>query len=95
MKLSGKKELYVNLTCKSLIGSKVEVVNSSNKNLMGISGELVFESANLFHIRSKNGLKKVLKSAVVLRVENNSEKFEIDGKILVGSLVTRIKKLKV
>jgi RNase P/RNase MRP subunit p29 len=94
MKLSSKKLIYSDIVYKSLIGKKIEIVNSTNKNLIGLKGEIQFESANLFYIKTKEGIKKVLKSIIEFVLEHDEEKYSIEGNLLKGSIVNRIKKMK-
>ncbi len=93
-KLSSKKELELEILYTSLIGKEIEVIDSNNKNLIRIKGTLVFESANLLHLETTNGLKKILKSQVIIKFEHNEDTFKLDCKLILGSLSNRIKKIK-
>ena len=70
---------------QSLIGSKIEVVDADNKNLIGLSGVVIDETQNTLVI--DNG-KKVLKAQVVLEVEGK----RVNGKDLIGRVEDRLKK---
>jgi len=94
VKISSKKKTEFDILYNSLIGSKIEIIESSNKNLVGISGILVFESSNLFFIDCDNSLKKVLKNSVRIKVETGFGNFLIDGNLLLGTIISRIKKMK-
>jgi RNase P/RNase MRP subunit p29 len=92
--MSYKKKVEYDILYKSLIGQEVEVVESSNKNYIGFKGILVHESANLFHIDVLGEVKKVLKKDVIIRLKYDGRFLRVNGFILQGSLLSRIKKMK-
>lgn len=53
-----------------LIGEKVVVVKAKNKNLDGMEGEIVDETRSTVLIKTKNGVKTVLKGSVDLKLQN-------------------------
>ena len=57
------------------IGKEVEVVGSKNKDYIGIKGRVIDETLNLLIIKTKEGIKKVLKKGT---------KFKIEGEIIEG-----------
>lgn len=67
-----------------LIGLTAEIVESTNKSLIGIKGKIIDETKNTLTI----GEKKVPKSQVMLKI---NEKI-INGKSLVGKPEDRLKK---
>ena len=81
-----------NITRHEWIGLCVEVVDAQNKNLIGIKGEIVDETKNLFVIETSCGEKKILKKGVKFRIEVDNQKLIIDGDMLVGKSEDRIKK---
>ena len=91
---SFKKKVESDVLYKSLIGKEIEIADSSNKNLVGIKGILVYESSNMFYIDVFDEVKKVLKKEVVISFNYDSRCLVVDGKALCGSLVSRIKKMK-
>lgn len=81
-----------NITHHEWIGLCAEVVDAQNKNLIGIKGEIVDETKNLFVIETNDGEKKILKKGVKFRIEVDNQKLIIDGDVLVGKSEDRIKK---
>ena len=78
-----------NLHQHELIGLKVEVENSSNKDLIGIKGTVADETRNMLVIDS-NGLKDIPKADCTFRFPEY--KVLIEGKIIVSRPEDRIKK---
>ncbi len=74
------------------IGLCVEVVDAQNIDLIGIQGEIVDETKNLFVIETNKGEKKILKKGVKFKIEVDNQKLIIDGDVLVGKSEDRIKK---
>lgn len=73
----------------------MEIVKSSNPNQVGIKGVLVYESANLLFLNDGLKIKKILKNSVTVRFLFLQDKMvELDCRLLMGTLVYRIKKLK-
>jgi ribonuclease P protein subunit POP4 len=69
-----------------LIGSCIEVVESKNKDLVGLKGNVIDETKNMIVI--ENGMtRKIIKSQVIIKIDGKI----IDGKSMVGHLKDRIK----
>ena len=94
MNISVKKELEYDILLRSLIGKEVEILDSINKNQVGIKGILVLESSSLLYIETVKGVVKVLKSTVILKLSHGNHHIKLDGKLLKGTLTQRIKKLR-
>jgi len=77
-----------------LIGLRVEVVESNNKFLKGISGTVVYETMKMIFIRTKSGaIKKVPKSICVFRFTlPDGTVLRVNGEVLYGRPEDRIKK---
>ena len=76
-------------TIKSeLIGREVRVINSRNEALIGIQGRVIDETRNTLVIETSNGVKKVLKNEVTLKIDEITFK----GSDLIGKFTDRIKK---
>ncbi|MBU2639548.1 MAG: ribonuclease P protein subunit [Nanoarchaeota archaeon] len=71
------------------IGEMLEVVESSNKDLVGVKGKVINETKNMFEL--DNG-KKLIKDQSVFDISIGEKVFRIDGKLLVGRPEDRIKK---
>lgn len=82
-----------NVFYHELIGLYSEVVNSSNKFLIGICGDIIDETKKTISIETEHGIKIVPKDSSVLHLFlPNGEWVEIEGKILVNRPEDRIKK---
>lgn len=94
MKLSQKQQIEFEVLYKSLIGKEIEIIESSNVKLIGLKGTLIDESANLLFLQCEPSIVKILKNCVILKVSVGDKLVKIDGKLLLGTLTTRIKKIK-
>lgn len=95
MSLGFRKSLEYSVLYKSLVGKYVKVIDSSNKNLIGLEGWLVKESANMFHILGNKGsIRKILKKSVVIEAEVEGKLLNMDGSLLFSTISNRIKKMK-
>jgi len=75
------------------IGLESMVVKSSNPNLVGIVGNVVDETRNMFTIIQNGDQKVVAKDTSVFSfVLSNGTIVEIDGKAIMGRPEDRIKK---
>jgi len=72
---------------KEIIGKKIKVVDSKNKSLVGLTGDVVEETKNTITLSNK---KKLLKSHVTLEIGKEI----VDGKSLQKKPEDRIKKWK-
>ena len=82
-----------NVFYHELIGLYSEVVKSSNKFLIGSSGNIIDETKKTISIETENGVKVIPKNISVLHLLlPNGEWVEIEGKILVNRPEDRIKK---
>ena len=73
-----------NITSHELIGLQTQIVESNNKQVIGINGQIIDETKFMFVLNTANGIKKLAKNA-------NRWKFEFDGKEieLDGTRLTR------
>ncbi len=63
-----------------LIGRRIVVLEASNKDLVGIAGEVVDETKNTLRVRTDRGEKTVLKEQVTI---------DVDGTRIEGALLTQ------
>ena len=75
-----------------LIGLKMEVINSKNKNLIGIKGVIVDETKNTLKIEQDDKIRTLLKDQVVLKIYKDNHEIKVDGTVLVGRPEDRLKK---
>jgi ribonuclease P protein subunit POP4 len=82
-----------NIIKHELIGLKAEITKSTNKNQIGITGEIVDETKNLLIIKTQDGLRQIAKEQATFKLGlPKNETVEVDGKLLVGRPESRIKK---
>lgn len=83
-----------NLLNHELIGLEAEVVESSNKDLVGIRGLILDETRNTLLIGQPGGKKRrVLKHVAVFRIIlPDGTKVKVEGKVLVGRPEERLKR---
>lgn len=83
-----------NLTQHELIGLRVEVVESTNSDLMGIAGMVVDESKNMLVIESpedrRHRMVEKLCSVFVFHLDGT--KVKVDGRLLHSQPENRIQK---
>ncbi|RLJ00208.1 MAG: ribonuclease P protein subunit [Candidatus Aenigmatarchaeota archaeon] len=62
------------------IGKNVEIIDSSNKDLIGIKGKIVDETKNMIEVENSLGAKKVQKK--ICKFKFLPEKLVVEGKII-------------
>lgn len=72
---------------QEFIGSKVEIIKSKNKTLIGLSGVIVDETKFTFKIKIINRIKTVLKNISVFRIGED----EIIGNEITKKPYERVK----
>ncbi len=77
----------MNLVKKELIGLSVRVIDSRNKANIGLEGRIMDETKNLLIIKSRKGIKKIVKRDVVIEVEGT----KLRGEKLIGRPEERLK----
>jgi len=77
-----------------VIGLSIRIVDSPNKDLVGIEGRVVNEGKNTLEIECEGKVKKVMKKDVVFEVELDGSRYRVDGKLLLGGPEDRIKKIR-
>lgn len=89
---SSKKALK-DLAENELIGLECEVVNSSQRSLVGMKGKIVDETLNTLLLDTQNGEKKIQKKSVVLEIKFPRKNVVIKGKDLMQRPHERLRKL--
>ncbi|MAG60644.1 ribonuclease P protein component 1 [archaeon] len=76
-----------------LIGSQLEILDSTSKNLVGLEGKIIDESRSLLYVKIQEGKEvKILKTAIIrLKVQNQNYENELMGKAIFGRPWDRIK----
>lgn len=76
---------------EELIGSELEIIESSNGSNIGIKGKIVFETKGTFEIMTEEGKKKVIKKINKFKITKKGKTFMIDGKKIEKAPEERIK----
>jgi ribonuclease P protein subunit POP4 len=76
------------ILAQEFIGTKVKIIDSTNKLLVGFEGIIINETKNTFVIKTNGGEKTVLKSVIKIELPNGSI---VDGKKLVKRSEQRLK----
>lgn len=73
-----------NITSHEFIGMDTEIIKSTNPQVIGLNGRIIYETKSMFTINTKNGAKSIAKST-------NNWKFSIEGKDVVvdGSKIAK------
>ncbi len=73
-----------NIALHELIGLDTEILDSSNKQIVGLSGRIVDETKSMFTLDTKNGLKMIPK-------HNSKWQFKLDATpaVLDGAILNR------
>jgi ribonuclease P protein subunit POP4 len=81
-----------NLVKHELIGLNIEIINSKNPTLKGVSGKIIDETKSTIKIKSQKGTKIIIKDQIKMLITIDNKKIEVDGSKLVGKLEDRLKK---
>ena len=82
-----------NIVRHELINLYVEIINSNNKDTVGLKGKVINETYNMLEIETENGNKKITKNITVFKFTlPNGKKVKVDGKLLISRPEDRIKK---
>lgn len=82
-----------NLPRHELIGLKIEVVESENKDEEGIHGKVIDETKSTFKIESEDGIKRMRKKGRTFKFHLPSgEEMKVVGDVLEERPQDRIKK---
>ncbi len=71
-----------NIAIHELIGLDAEVLNSSNKQIVGMSGKIVDETKSMFTLDTKNGLKTIPKQYSKWQLKLDNTSVVLDGMTL-------------
>ncbi len=75
-----------------MIGLKMEVIESKNKNLIGIQGTIIDETKNTLIVKTLEKNVTLLKDQVTLKIFKGSNEIKVNGELLVGRPEDRLKK---
>ena len=71
-----------NIFSHEIIGLEAKIVESSNSQIIGLNGTVVYETKSMFTIKTKGGFKKIPKDLNKWKFTLNDNSVEIDGKLL-------------
>ncbi|MEW6043713.1 MAG: ribonuclease P protein subunit [Thermoproteota archaeon] len=74
-----------------LIGLQTQVVNSTNKSIVGITGKIVDETKFMFTLQTTRGLKMIPKQHNTWKFTLNEQELLIDGNIMAKRPEDRLK----
>jgi ribonuclease P protein subunit POP4 len=81
-----------NLISHELIGLQAQVVESDNKQIVGLNGKIVDETKFMFSLSTANGIKRLAKSSSRWKFEFNGKEAELDGARLTRRPYERMEK---
>ena len=87
------KKVLGELAENGLIGLNCEVVNSSQRSLVGVQGRIIDETLKTLTVATQQGEKKIQKDTVTLRVDFPTERAIIEGEDLLQRPQERLRKL--
>lgn len=77
----------------SINGLSIEILKSSSKNLEGLRGTVISETANMIRLKTQDRMIWIQKNNHVFRIElEDGSKFIIEGSTLRGKPESRIKR---
>ncbi|MBU3905325.1 MAG: ribonuclease P protein component 1 [Nanoarchaeota archaeon] len=80
-----------NLIRHELIGLQVDVVESTNKDNIGISGVVINETKHMLTIKTTKGLKRIAKRCTIFAFKFSGKTVKVDGKRIEKKPEDRIK----
>ena len=68
-----------NIASHELIGLQTQIVESNNKQVIGISGQIIDETKFMFVLSTARGIKKLAKNANRWKFGFDCKEIELDG----------------
>ena len=90
--MKSSKKILKEIT-EGLIGLECEVVNSTQRNQIGLKGQIINETLKTITLKTKEGNKKISKKEITLKIKLKNGEQEIDGKELTQRPHERLRKL--
>lgn len=72
----------------NFVGKQIKIIDSKNKQFVGMTGCVVDETKNMFVLKTKDEQKMIMKSCVIIKTDDDSV---FDGNALKGDLKSRFK----
>lgn len=89
-----KKDIKDQILYTSLVGKEIEILDSKNKNQIGLKGIIVYETAKFFHVSQNGSIKRIYKPNIQFKVFLKGKPLKVEGCLLFSSVVYRIKKMR-
>jgi len=83
-----------NLTLHELIGMQAEIIESSNRSLIGLNGRIEDETKSMVTLNTKNGTKLIAKKDNVWRFEINHDTVVVNGAKIAKRSYDRLRESK-
>ncbi|MFX1450210.1 MAG: ribonuclease P protein component 1 [Promethearchaeota archaeon] len=91
--LNASKKLVKKFRLKEFIGLNVVIIDSTNRNYIGLKGKIIDESYNMITVLIGNEEKKIPKKPCIFKFKpNKKEEINIAGADIIGRPEDRIKK---
>lgn len=79
-----------NIASHELIGLQTQIIESNNRQIIGLNGKIVDETKFMFTLSTKKGIKRLPKSFSRWKFEFNGQEAELDGSKLTRRSYERI-----
>ena len=73
----------MNVPILEIIGLTCTIVDSTNKELVGITGKIINENKNMLTLNTKSGEKLIPKNTCEFKITKNHEMLTISGSLLL------------
>jgi ribonuclease P protein subunit POP4 len=83
--------MMAQLVNHELIGLQTQIVDSSNKTIIGLSGKIIDETKSMLIIETKTGTKMIPKQYASWKFTLNDQECIVDGNIISKRPEDRIK----
>jgi ribonuclease P protein subunit POP4 len=68
-----------NILSHEFIGIRVEIIDSSNTQVIGLNGRIENETKSMFQLNTDKGMKNISKSNNIWKLSINDESIIVDG----------------
>ena len=68
-----------NLTRHEFIGLKTQISNSTNQQIIGLSGTIIHETKSMFRLNTNTGIKLIPKEGNDWKIDVNEQQLTIKG----------------
>lgn len=79
-----------NIASHELIGLQAEIVESTNKQIIGLNGRIIDETKFMFTVHTKNGVKRLPKGSSRWKFKFAGQQTELDGSTLTRRSYERV-----